>query len=343
MTYDIAIVGGGPAGLTAAIKAGTEGLSAVLLERGPEVGGRALSSPLIENVPGFPAGVDGPEFYGRLADQARKFGSEIRTGTTVEALMRLGNTITLQTRIGRDEYKTVLARSVILATGEITPRLDALLPYEGRGVDYSCDAALLDQHAGQHVVLVGGGNSCAQLGLAIAETDAKSVTIVTRSPMSQTTSMYLRQRLGNSRVKVVVGEVEKAYGVHRIEQDDERIHAVKVVRGERFTKTVEANQVYVFITGVPPTGWFPGAKNALGYVLTGHDVPVEDWPLDRHPYPQESSVPGVFVAGDVRAGATGGITVALGEGTQAFQWIKREYLPGLDGVAVETEEECARA
>jgi thioredoxin reductase (NADPH) len=326
MTYDIAIVGGGPAGLTAAIKAGTEGLSAVLLERGTEVGGRALSSPMIENVPGWPEGVSGPELYGRLREQAEKFGSEIRTGLSVESLMRLGDKLHLSARstVDKDVFENVEARSVILAMGEITPRLDALMDYEDRGVSYSCDAVNLSKHRGERVVLVGGGNSCAQLGLSLADAGAK-VTIISRSPMSQTTAMYLRQRLANDdRVRVIYGDVEKGY------EAAGRLHAIKVVRGEHFAKTVEADQVYVFITGIPPTGWFSGALNAQGYILTGHDVPHEDWPLDRHPFPQESSVPGVFVAGDIRAGATGGVTVALGEGTQAFQWIKREYLPGLD-------------
>jgi thioredoxin reductase (NADPH) len=326
MLYDIAIVGGGPAGLTAAIKAGTEGLSAVVLERGPEVGGRALQSPLIENVPGWPEGVSGPEFYGRLRDQVRKFGGEIRTRTSVEAITRIRDELWVATRQeeGDEPFHTVRARSAILAMGEITPRLEALQPYEGRGVEYSCDAVTLHEHRGERVTLVGGGNSCAQLGLALAEHGAK-VTIITRSPMAQTTSMYLRQRMASAdRLSVIVGEVTRGYDANG------RLHALKVERGETFAKTVETDHVYVFITGVPPTGWFPGLLNEQGYILTGADVArTLDWTLERDPYPQETSIPGVFAAGDVRAGATGGVTVALGEGTQAFQWIKREYLPSL--------------
>jgi thioredoxin reductase (NADPH) len=339
--HDIVIVGGGPAGLTAAIKAGTEGLSALVIER-DLIGGRPVQSPLIENVPGWPEGIDGPTLFGRMREQAEKFGATFVTGEAVIGMHRLTPAdqephLGLTTMDGQG-YAAYKGRSVVLAMGEVTPRLEALEPFVGRGVDYSCDAALLDQHAGQHVVLVGGGNSCAQLGLAIAETDAKSVTIVSRSPIATTTSMYLRQRLAGSRVKVVIGEVEKAYGRWDYGGaydggDVERLHAVKVVRGPNFAKTVEADQTYVYITGVPPTGWFPGALNEQGYVLTGVDVPWQTWTEPepgRDPYPHETSIPGVFAAGDVRAGSTGGITVALGEGTQAFQWIKREYLPGLE-------------
>jgi thioredoxin reductase (NADPH) len=328
--YDIVIVGGGPAGLTAAIKAGTEGLSTLVIER-DRIGGRPVQSPLIENVPGWPQGISGPLLFERMHAQAEKFGAQFAQGESVIGLIKRpqDGLIHVTTQLSRDVYDDYLGRSAILAMGEITPKLEALKEYEGRGVDYSCDAAMLDRHAGQNVCLVGGGNSCAQLALALEKTDAKKVTIITRSPMTDTTSLYLRSRLANSRVKIVVGEVEKAYGPNG------DIVAVKVVRGPKFAKTVEADQVYVFITGVPPTGWFSGAKTEQGYILTGIDAALADpgrvgeW-ADRDPYPQETSIPGVFAAGDVRAGATGGITVAFGEGTQAFQWIKREYLPALD-------------
>lgn len=344
--YDIAIIGGGPAGLTAALKAGTEGLSTVVIEK-DRIGGRPVQSPLIENVPGFPGGVTGPELFARLEQQARNFGATFAKGTVI-GVTRIDFPgapayLTVSTQTGRETYDSFDARSVIIAAGEITPKLDALTAFEGRGVDYSCDAALLDRHAGEHVVLVGGGNSCAQLALALdrPEIGAKSVTIITRSLMTETTSLYLRSRLANSNVKIIVGEVDKAYGPLRSDGSfapDSAVRSLKVVRGERFTKTIKADQVYVFIGGIPPTGWFPGALDASGYILTGHDVPVEDWPLERHPWPQESSMPGVFAAGDIRAGATGGITVAFGEGTQAFQWIKREHLPSLDPVAIPVEE-----
>ena len=334
--YDIAIIGGGSAGLTAAIKAGTEGLSAVVLEKSSTLGGRAYQSPLIENVPGFPEGVSGPELFGRLAQQARKFGAELHTEQTVRALMRSKNSLLVFT-----EGRTYRPRSVIVAVGETTPKLDALRPYEGRGVEYACDATTFHEHAGQHVMLVGGGNSCAQLALALADKGARRVTILTRSPLAETTSMYLRQRLAQSLgdrtqtpwIGVVQGEITSAHG-------DDKLSRVSVAV-EQGKIGLRPDHCYVFIGGVPPTGWFPGAKTAEGYILTGHDVPLEDWPYcpgliidgkecSRRPLPQESSIPGVFVAGDVRAGATGGITVAFGEGTQAFQRIKREYLPGLD-------------
>jgi thioredoxin reductase (NADPH) len=333
--YDIAIIGGGPAGLTAAVKAGTEGLSVVVLEASSTLGGRAYQSPLIENVPGFPEGISGPALFDGLAAQARKFGATLHTNTPVYGLMRFSDNSGLNVLI---EGGTKQARSVIVAIGETTPKLEALRPYEGRGVEYACDATTLHEHAGQHVLLVGGGNSCAQLALALADKGARRVTILTRSPLAETTSMYLRQRLAANRgsrtqtpwIGVVQGEITTAHG-------DERLARVSV-QGRPYAQVAAANtkfglrpdHTYVFIGGIPPTGWFSGAKTAEGYILTGHDVPNEDWSLDRAPLAQESSIPGVFVAGDVRAGATGGITVAFGEGTQAFQRIKREYLPGLD-------------
>ena len=330
--YDIAIIGGGPAGLTAAIKAGTEGLSVVVLEASGTLGGRAYQSPLIENVPGFPKGVSGPDLFDRLADQARKFGADLLTHHAIDGVMRFDNRLALYTHAnGRFPGGVIHARSVIIAVGETTPKLDALRPYEGRGVEYACDATTLHQHEGEHVMLVGGGNSCAQLALALADKGARRVTILTRSPLAETTSMYLRQRLAATQgsrtqtpwISVVQGEITTAHG-------DDRLARVSVAV-EQGKIGLRPDHCYVFIGGVPPTGWFPGEKSADGYILTGLDAyRIGHWPLARMPYPQESSVPGVFVAGDVRAGATGGITVAFGEGTQAFQWIKREFLPGLD-------------
>jgi thioredoxin reductase (NADPH) len=326
--YDIAIIGGGPAGLTAAIKAGSEGLSAVVLEKSGTLGGRPYQSPLIENVPGFPKGIDGPTLFDGLAEQARKFGTELRTHAPVVGLTSYGGALQVHLSGRADSALTVQARSAIVAVGEVTPKLDALREYEGKGVEYACDATTLHEHEGQHVMLVGGGNSCAQLALALADKGARRVTILTRSALAQTTSMYLRQRLAQHWkrdqtpwISVVQGEVVTAYG------DDKLSRVTVEYRGDKIG--LRPDHVYVFISGVPPTGWFSGAKTAEGYLLTGHDVPKEDWPLDRSPLPQESSIPGVFVAGDVRAGATGGITVAFGEATQAFQHIKRKYLPGL--------------
>src|SRR5690242_13966257 len=209
MMYDIAIIGGGPAGLTAAVKAGSEGLSAVVLEKSGTLGGRAYQSPLIENVPGWPDGIDGPTLYDGLARQAVKFGTELHRHQPVTGLFRFSDIIGVMT-----PSRTYKARSVIIAVGEVTPKIDALRPFEGRGVEYACDATTLHEHAGQHVMLVGGGNSCAQLALVLAERGARKVTILTRSVMDQTTSMYLRQRLAQKRdiVKVVQGEVSSAHG-----------------------------------------------------------------------------------------------------------------------------------
>jgi thioredoxin reductase (NADPH) len=341
--YDLAIIGAGPAGLTAAIKAGSEGLSVVVLEKSGTLGGRAYQSPLIENVPGFPEGVSGPVLFDSLTAQADKFGAELWPDQGVTALMRMSDRLWITT-----PDRSLYARSVIIAVGEVTPKLDALRPYEGRGVEYACDATTLHQHEGQHVLLVGGGNSCAQLALTLADKGARRVTILTRSPLAETTSMYLRQRLAAERgsrtqtpwISVVQGEITTAHG-------DERLSRM-TVSVEKGKIGLRPDHTYVFISGVPPIGWFSGEKTAEGYILTGRDVlDSPAWydlngpwaALGRQPYPQESSIPGVFVAGDVRAGATGGITVAFGEGTQALQHIRRSYLPGLDSKDTPAREE----
>ncbi|MFJ9840537.1 FAD-dependent oxidoreductase [Kitasatospora sp. NPDC101155] len=321
--YDLVIVGGGPAGLGAAVYGASEGLRTVLVER-EATGGQAGQSSRIENYLGFPDGVSGAQLTERARRQATKFGAELLTACKVTGLEVNGAARTLRFADG----SAVSAQAVILATGVSYRQLDVPGTAEltGRGVYYG--SALTEAAAcqGQDVYIVGGANSAGQAAMFLART-ARRVTLLVRAPqLAASMSYYLLQRVQEAPSITVRTDtvVEAAYGKEHLEGLTLRNRAT----GR--TETVDAQWMYVFIGAAPLTDWLEGTvlRDSHGFVLTGPDLsadggPPAGWVLDRPPYHLETSVPGVFAAGDVRAESAKRVASAVGEGAMAVMLAHR--------------------
>ncbi len=321
--YDLIIIGGGPAGLGAAVYGASEGLRTVLVER-TATGGQAGQSSRIENYLGFPDGVSGAQLANRARRQATKFGAELLTTRDVVGLEVNGSARTVRFADGA----RLDAHTVILATGVAyrqlrVPGLDA---FTGRGVYYGSALTEAASCAEQDIYIVGGANSAGQAAVYLARA-ARSVTILVRAEsLTQSMSHYLIQQLAdipNIHVRTCT-EVTAAAGDGHLE----RITLRHRVTDE--TETVEAAHLFVFIGAAPRTEWLDGvvARDELGFVLAGPDLAVggaapKGWPLDRAPYHLETNVPGVFVAGDVRSESGKRVASAVGEGSMAVMLVHR--------------------
>jgi thioredoxin reductase (NADPH) len=321
--YDLVVVGGGPAGLGAAVYGASEGLRTVLVER-MATGGQAGQSSRIENYLGFPDGVSGAQLTDRARRQAAKFGAEVLTTREVVGLEVHGPARTVRFADGT----AVDAHAVILATGVAyrqlaAPGLDELT---GRGVFYGSALTEATSCAGQDVYVVGGANSAGQAAVYLAR-GAKSVTIVVRGPsLRKSMSHYLVEqieRVPNIRVRTCT-EVAEAHGDDHLE----RLTLRDSETGD--TEVVDAQWLFVFIGAAPLTGWLDGVvhRDGRGFVLAGPDLAAAGeqlvgWPLDRAPYHLETSVPGIFVAGDVRAESAKRVASAVGEGAMAVMLVHR--------------------
>jgi thioredoxin reductase (NADPH) len=316
-TYDVAIVGAGPAGLAAAVYGASEGLQTVLVEcRAP--GGQAGTSSRIENYLGFPAGVSGDELASRAFHQAKRFGAEIivtRQATGIEPRNGSGTTHAIVLDCGN----RVQTKAVVLANGVEWRRLtlpgaDALL---GRGVYYGASRSEALNARGKDVFLIGGGNSAGQAAMLFSGY-ARSVTIMVRG-----------EKLAASMSQYLIDELEKKENVH-IEYTCEcvsvtgsgHLESIQVTQnGEQ--KTFPADMLFIFIGSEPETKWLPEAliRDAQGFICTGRDV-LDLQPADaaraRDPYLLETSIPGIFAAGDVRHGSMKRVASSVGEGSMAI-------------------------
>ncbi|MFH8384836.1 FAD-dependent oxidoreductase [Kitasatospora sp. NPDC018058] len=321
--YDLVIVGGGPAGLGAAVYGASEGLRTVLVER-EATGGQAGQSSRIENYLGFPDGVSGAQLTDRARRQATKFGAELLTACKVTGLEVTGSARTLRFADG----SAVSAQAVILATGVSYRQLDVpgVAELTGRGVYYGSALTAAAACQGQDVYIVGGANSAGQAAMFLART-ARRVTLLVRAPqLAASMSYYLLQRVQEAPTITVRTDtvVEAAHGKDHLEGLTLRNRAT----GR--TETVDAQWLYVFIGAAPLTDWLEGTvlRDSHGFVLTGPDLsadggPPAGWALDRPPYHLETSVPGVFAAGDVRAESAKRVASAVGEGAMAVMLAHR--------------------
>ena len=314
---DLIVVGGGPAGLGAAVYGASEGLRTLLVER-QATGGQAGQSSRIENYLGFPDGVSGAQLTDRARRQAAKFGAEILTARDVVGLRPAGPARVVRFGDGTE----VAAHAVVVATGVSYRDLDApgCAQLTGSGVYYGSAATEAADCADADVVVVGGANSAGQAAVFFARV-AKSVTIVVRSgSLANGMSHYLIEQLEgidniSYRLDTVVDE---AHGDSHLEGLTLR----HVPTGG--TERVSTSHAFVFIGAQPRTEWLDGtlARDDRGFLLTGPDLvvdgrPPRGWSLDRDPWPLESSVPGVFVAGDARADSVKRVASAVGEGAMA--------------------------
>ncbi|MGW7013150.1 FAD-dependent oxidoreductase, partial [Streptomyces sp. NPDC054951] len=321
--YDLVVIGGGPAGLGSAVYGASEGLRTVLVERSA-TGGQAGQSSRIENYLGFPDGVSGAQLTDRARRQATKFGAEILTAREVTGLEVNGSARVVRFSDG----SAVAAHSVILATGVsyrqlAAPGCDDLT---GCGVFYGSALTEAASCQGQDVYIVGGANSAGQAAMYLAR-GAKSVTLLVRGEsLAASMSYYLIQQIDESpNITVRPGTVvEAAHGDGHLEQLTLR----DVTTGE--TELVDAQWMFVFIGAAPLTGWLDGTvlRDERGFILAGPDLtpdgrPPADWALDRPPYHLETSVPGVFVAGDARAESAKRVASAVGEGAMAVMLVHR--------------------
>ena len=321
--YDIVVIGAGPAGLGAAVYGASEGLRTVLVER-TATGGQAGQSSRIENYLGFPDGVSGAQLTERARRQALKFGAEMITTRDVVAVEVNGSARTVRFADGG----SIDAHSVILATGVSYRQLSApgLDDLAGRGVFYGSALSEAPACKGQDVYIVGGANSAGQAAVYFSRY-ARSVTMLVRGPsLAASMSYYLIQQISDiENIHVRTGtEIVCGHG-------DEHLEGLTLrdnVSGDE--EKVETGLLFCFIGAAPRTEWLDGAtvRDKNGFVVAGPDLVADgqrppDWPLDRDPYHLETSIPGVFVAGDVRADSVKRVASAVGEGAMAVTLVHR--------------------
>ena len=326
--YDVIIVGGGPAGLAAAVYGASEGLRTLMIER-EAPGGQAGTSSRIENYLGFPSGLSGSDLARRAVTQATRFGAEILTPQEVGQLR-----VEDPYRIVRlTDGTEISCHALMIATGVSYRKLDVpgVEQLTGAGVYYGAALSEAMFYKGEDVYIVGGANSAGQAAMYFS-LYARSVTMIVRGDsLAKGMSQYLVAQIEQTpNIHVLLNSgVTEVHGKDHLEE----ITIANSATGEQVT--VPAGAVFIFIGAQPRTDWVEGVleRDAMGFILTGPDLvkdgqPIKGWPLKRAPYWLEASVPGVFVAGDVRSRSVKRMATAVGEGSMAVQFI-HQYLSSL--------------
>jgi thioredoxin reductase (NADPH) len=323
--YDLAIVGAGPAGLAAAVYAASDGLSTVVFERDVP-GGQASHTSLIENFFGFPEGIGGAELARLAGRQAERFGAELVLLRGVVGSELAGGR---RPRFLLEGGAEVSADVALAAPGMEWRRLevDGVDDLLGRGVYYGAGRSEAAQCGGDDVVVVGAGNSAGQSVMHLADAGARVHIIVRGDRLGARMSAYLVHRI--ERHPLIT--VRLRTRVRELHAADGHLSAVTVADDDGTTERLPAQALFLCIGGLPRTRWADAAgvrTDPAGYVLTGPDLVVggrrpEHWPLDRDPLALETSVPGLFAAGDVRHGSTKRVAGAVGEGAMAVALAER--------------------
>jgi thioredoxin reductase (NADPH) len=318
--YDLVIVGGGPAGLAAAVYGASEGLRTVMVER-EAPGGQAGQSSRIENYLGFPAGLSGSDLARRATDQARRLGAELLTVSDAVALRAEGAGRIVELSGGG----VLSANCVLVASGVSYRQLQApgFSDFTGAGIYYG--AALTEARActDQHVVVIGGANSAGQAAVHFSGYASRVSMLVRADSLAKSMSHYLVEQIA-ALPNIEVRTSTQAVGA---EGEEGHLRALRIRDGEGTETLEEVDACFVFVGAVPRTDWLEGvvARDERGFILAGPEVREQGWPLRRDPYVLETSVPGVFVAGDVRARSIKRVASAVGEGSMAVSLI-HEYL-----------------
>jgi len=315
--YDVVIVGGGPAGLTAAVNSASEGLHTGLIESFAP-GGQAGTSTRIENYTGFPFGVSGDELASRALQQAKRLGAEIVVTRRVEAIDPAELTVSL------DAGDVLRTKSIVLAMGVEWRRLqiDSVDRFVGSGVYYGAARSDASLAQGNDVYLIGAGNSAGQSAIFFSNY-ARSVTLVVRGEsLAASMSHYLIEQIAtkaNIRVETR-SEVVRVHG-------DEQLEAIEIIdRRTGTTSRRQAGVLFVLIGAEAATDWLPTeiSRDKHGFVLTGTDaMKTGQWKTDREPFALETSAPGIFAVGDVRAGSVKRVAASVGEGGIAIAFVHR--------------------
>jgi len=321
--FDLVIIGAGPAGLAAAVYGASEGLSTVVVER-ETFGGQAGTSSLIRNYLGFSRGISGSELAWQAYQQAWLFGASFRLARHSTALHHRPEPLVVSLSDGTE----VAGRAAIVATGASYRRLgiSSLEALQGAGVFYGAAVAEAQGMKGQEVYVVGGGNSAGQAARHLSK-HARRVTLLVRGEsLVSGMSQYLIEEIEaaeNIQIRVNTQVIDGG-GQGRLE------HLVLEDCATKRTETVPAAALFVLIGARPHTEWLPEEvmRDERGYIITGNDllrngVPPEGWPLERQPMLMETSVPGVFAAGDVRCGSAKRVASAVGEGSIAIQMVHK--------------------
>jgi thioredoxin reductase (NADPH) len=323
--YDLVIVGAGPAGLAAAVCGASEGLRTLLLDQHAP-GGQAGTSSRIENYLGFPSGVSGSELTRRALVQAQRLGAEFISPLAVTGGSLEGGYTRLMLADGRE----LISRAMVAATGMVYREHPAagIAAHAGAGVYYGAAVAEAPAFSGRRVLVVGGGNSAGQGAMHLARYKADVQIVIRRESLRDTMSQYLIDQIGKTpnirlRPRTEIDAVEGDGHVERV--------ALRSL-DEGVTHVEDVDAIFVFIGTRPRSDWLPPAvlRDAKGFVLTGRDLALAEafsrtWKQPREPLPFETSVPGVFAAGDIRAGAMNRVASAVGEGSMVVRSV-HEYL-----------------
>ncbi|MFA6056837.1 MAG: FAD-dependent oxidoreductase [Taibaiella sp.] len=322
-TYDVVIIGAGPAGLAAAVYGASEGLKTLLIERRAP-GGQAGTSSRIENYLGFPTGLSGSDLARRAITQATRFGTELLSPAMVNAIkLKDGYKI-----IVMDDGSEIITRSVVITTGVDYRKLETkgISEFTGAGIYYG--AAMTEAAAckEKQVFVVGGGNSAGQAAMYLSKFAKEVYILIRKEDLKPTMSSYLIDQItGRENIHIWgQSEIKEAKGTDKLEQlIIENIET-------RETKTVQADALYIFIGAKPFTDWIGEhvIKDQKEFIETGRDMKLKDefrkiWKLERDPYLLETSSPGIFAAGDVRSGAMNRVASAVGEGSMAISFVHK--------------------